>query len=90
VLNLASQECRVFGRAGGGLRRTSRGGKGVGVLVRVIVGKSMGSMGTINTVVPLHSHLGKCGMAVKACTQLCASGVDFRAIGIRIVLVACS
>jgi hypothetical protein len=36
------------------MRRTSRGGRGVGVLIGVIVGESMGSMGTMNTVVPLH------------------------------------
>ena len=43
------------------MRRTSHGGRGVGVLKGVIVGKSMGLMGTMNTVVPLYSHLGKCG-----------------------------
>jgi hypothetical protein len=72
------------------MRRTLHGGWGVGVLVGVIMGESMGSMGTMNTVVPLHSHLGKCGTAVRICTQLCVGGVDFWPSGRRIDVVACS
>jgi hypothetical protein len=66
------------------------GGRGVGVLVGVIVGDSMGLMGTMNTVVPLHSHLGKCGTAVRTCIQLCAGDLDFWPSGRRIDVVACS
>ena len=37
----------------------------------------MGSMGTMNTVVTLYPHLGKYGMAVRACAQLSVISADF-------------
>jgi hypothetical protein len=72
------------------MRRALHGGWGVGVLVGVILGKSMRLMGTMNSVVPLHSHLGKCGMAVRACAQLCAGGMNFWSSGRQIVVGAFS